>query len=285
MTAGTLRAEESETSLAATTAKVHDLLVVSCAECHDPDTNRRVKGDFDHVLDLNRMAEDEFYLVPGDPDFSELYLVMIDPDPDIVMPPPDSEAHQPTDDEIALVRDWISALEPGMDLEALRAKGEQKIIEPPVTEEEPVEKKRPAPKTLFARLHPLLVHFPIALLVVGGLTEWLGVFWKRARDWSAAVDVSIAVAAFFAPISALTGWLLADVQGYREATVGDHRTLGLITAALALGCLLSRLAQHRKPNVTRRWLFRLLVLAALVIVGMAGHTGGELVYGKGYPFL
>lgn len=264
------------------TREAHDLLMRSCAECHDPNTTRRIKGDFDQVMDLQLMADEEFYIVPGEPEYSELYLVMIDPDPDIVMPPPDSEAHQPSTEEIAMIHEWISVLTPDMDLEEL-------LIPPPEATPTPIpetEAKAPPPlRTIFARMHPMVVHFPIALLLLAGVIEWLGFFLKKTIIWDPAVGWSLAVSSFTSPVAVAMGWILADIEGYREETIYDHRTLGLVTAMLALICMFMWIRKQKNSSPAILWLYRFLLLAAAVVVGLAGHTGGELIYGKGYPFL
>jgi len=263
------------------TREVHALLRRSCAECHDPEASRRIKGDFDQVLNLQLMLEDEFYIVPGYPEDSELYLLMIDPDPDLVMPPPDSDVHQPTEAEIALVHDWISMITPEMDLHVLLTPPPEP---PPALEPTRVSKKASPLRTIFARMHPLLVHFPIALLILAAVVEWLGWILKKTMDWEPVVAWTLTVSALSSPVAVAMGWILAEIEGYRDATITNHRTFGLITAILSLTCML--LWIRKQKNSSRRvvWLFRFLLLAAAILVGLAGHTGGELVYGEGYPF-
>ena len=95
----------------ALTAKVLDIFSKSCAECHDANSGKRVKGDFDHVMDLELQLEDEYYLFAGDPEGSENFLLMITDDEDALMPPPESDVHKPTPEEIEIVRAWISPWE------------------------------------------------------------------------------------------------------------------------------------------------------------------------------
>lgn len=287
----------------------------SCAECHDAAV-RRPKGGFGHVTDLDRLVEDGYYVVPGNPAQSMIHTVLIDPDPDVLMPPPDSDLPKLSDAEKEAVKAWILALaeapttpSPESTVPApldppaadpTPAPPDAPLPEPslpdpapgPPTVAEPIpspptpESQAPAwnPLKIFARTHIMVVHFPIALLLLAVSVDWLGLLLRRGAAWLPAVQWSAGVAALASPVAVLAGWLLADMEGYKDSTVFLHRWLGVATMAAAmLGWGLLTLAEHR-GSTGLRWVARLVLSLGALIVSVTGHTGGELVYGAGYPF-
>jgi uncharacterized membrane protein/mono/diheme cytochrome c family protein len=250
----------------------------SCAECHDRAKRAKPKGGFGHVLDLARLAADDDYVVPGRPDQSELHLLLVTDDEDLLMPPRDSDAPPLSAAEIKLVSDWILALAAPPAAELPPA------APPPTLAGPPPPRAAVSARKVFARLHPMLVHFPVALLIVAAGVELLGFVRRRPGAGDSAVGVCLAVAALGAPLSALTGWLLAPAEGYSDATVWAHRWLGVAVTVLSpiLWALHRRCVRTGTPGA-RRLVLALLLLAAL-LVAIVGHTGGEITRGAGYPF-
>jgi uncharacterized membrane protein/mono/diheme cytochrome c family protein len=268
----------------------------SCAECHDVAQRSRPKGGFGYVLDMERLKGSD-YVVAGEPGKSDLYLALIDPDPEIVMPPPDSDAPPLSAEEIKAVHAWITSL--GAPVAAVA--GTVTEVKPPETTEPVVpvnpaettgavkamtEEAKPGPSLVrvFARMHQMVVHFPIALLIVAAMADWLGVAVRRQKEWLPVVRWTLTISSVAAVVAISAGWLLAEQEGYKPATVFLHRWLGVATAVAACaGWGLLEWAE-RKGSVRLRWASRLVILAGAVLVSLAGHTGGELVYGAGYPF-
>lgn len=250
--------------------QVRALFEISCAECHDVARRPQPKGDFGHVLDLARLAADPDYIRPGQPERSELYRYLIEPDPELVMPPPTSKVHQPSQAEIQLVADWITALGAA----------------PPVAAKSnpPTPKTPPDALTVFARTHVMWVHFPVALLILAALVDWLALPLRRVATWLPVTRWCLGVAAVSSIFSAIAGWFLASAEGFAPDTVFLHRWLGVVTAGAAAVSwgLLEAAERAGKPRL--RWLARAATTAAAFLVALAGHTGGELVYGAGFPF-
>lgn len=142
----------------------------------------------------------------------------------------------------------------------------------------------PAPwLEFFGRLHPLLVHFPIALLLVATMFEFCR---RRARERVPAGSAlwCLGLGAASACVAALTGWIRAAVEpigGDDAATVLQHRWGGVAVAAIAVLTLVfgwigrSRMAWARVP-------YRAGLLALALLVPAVGHLGGSLVFGPDY---
>ncbi len=130
------------------------------------------------------------------------------------------------------------------------------------------------------RFHILLIHFPIALLMVAVVGE----LWSVRRDKQAlrtAVRFCVFLGAI-AGVGAVTlGWLHADAGGYGAGSpqiLAQHRWLGTAAGLWAVGVALLSEVESRRGR--RSQLFRLLLCAGALLVGAAAHLGGILVHGE-----
>ncbi|MGH8020990.1 MAG: DUF2231 domain-containing protein, partial [Opitutaceae bacterium] len=89
------------------------------------------------------------------------------------------------------------------------------------------------------RFHPLIVHLPIALILLAPLMELLSRFrrWAALRD---AVPLVLALAALSVVPATVCGWLLAYGGGYQGDLVERHMWGGIVLAAACLLCLALR---------------------------------------------
>ena len=125
------------------------------------------------------------------------------------------------------------------------------------------------------RSHPLLVHFPVALLVVAAATE-LGGLWRRSPEVGAMARglVWFALPATFA--AAFAGWTMSErdpVSRAMASTLEWHRWTGVGVLALTVLCVLLR----QKTSAFRGALF-----CGAIGVGVTGHLGGTMSWGDGY---
>jgi uncharacterized membrane protein len=91
----------------------------------------------------------------------------------------------------------------------------------------------------FGRFHPLIVHAPIALLLILPLMELAG----RRRGWEhlqAAAGFVLWCAAAGAVASGFDGWLLAWSGGYKSGLVTWHMWSGVALAGLASAAAIAR---------------------------------------------
>ena len=123
------------------------------------------------------------------------------------------------------------------------------------------------------RFHPLIIHLPIALLLLAPVLEFAG-FYERGAGLRQSTEFVLALATAGAIAAVSLGWLLAWSGGYDGPLVRHHMWGGISVAAASLGCC---------------WLFtrnrRLALVALLATVGLTAWTsdqGGKLTYGTGY---
>jgi uncharacterized membrane protein len=133
---------------------------------------------------------------------------------------------------------------------------------------------------LTGRVHPLLVHFPIALVLIAAVAE-LVFLTTQFPEWHMVAVANIRAGAAFAIASAGAGWILASSR-IVEASQGLewHRYLGLMAAFAAVTAALATGEIDRPPR--RLWLFRIALFSAAGLVGVAGHLGAVLVWGADF---
>jgi uncharacterized membrane protein len=129
-------------------------------------------------------------------------------------------------------------------------------------------------------LHPILVHFPIALLYASVALDWVGYLF-RASGISRAGFYTLALGAAGAGVAALSG----PDHATGDATVGSlltlHESFALITVALSVSLLLVR--YMAADGIVGGWslLYLAFTLALLAVVSLTGYFGGELTYHQG----
>ncbi|MFM1823179.1 MAG: hypothetical protein RI967_1445 [Planctomycetota bacterium] len=139
------------------------------------------------------------------------------------------------------------------------------------------------------RLHPLVVHFPIALALVAVAVEW----WRaltRQPGLSPITRPLLWLAAAAAVASTASGWLNAAYErgGDGGSTLFLHRWIGTATSiglvALAAWCQSVARAMTRASadGAAQLGSFRWAALVVGLAVGATGHLGGDMVYGEGY---
>lgn len=130
---------------------------------------------------------------------------------------------------------------------------------------------------LIGRLHPLLIHFPIALVIVALAAEVAAVGTGNQR-WRTVAVANLWAGAAFGLLAAAAGWRLASMPDIERAPLLEwHRWLGTTAAGTTLVAALATLGGPR-----RLWLYRIALLAAGVLVGVTGHLGGLLVFGPDF---
>lgn len=131
--------------------------------------------------------------------------------------------------------------------------------------------------TIFGRFHPLVVHFPVGILLLAFIFEVVSLL-PRYRHYRASVPEMLAVGAFFSVLSAATGLVLQDEGGYSQNLVQVHQILGISTACLSIITLIlyKRLAKEK--------LFANSISIGIValFVSITGHWGGMLTHGESY---
>ena len=131
--------------------------------------------------------------------------------------------------------------------------------------------------------HPLIVHFPIALVLTGAGLELLAWLFKRPGLRTIALwNLSLGtLAAGAAVVTGLQAEKVAKHSFEIWQVMERHEKLGVTTLILGV-MLVSWRLKHRDQLSRRARIVTSLVLAAMVCTVIWGaHLGGDLVYELG----
>ena len=126
------------------------------------------------------------------------------------------------------------------------------------------------------QLHPLLIHFPIALVIVAAAAEVAAIVTGNER-WRVLADGNLRTAAIFAVVATVAGWRLAAAAGMDPTPLLEwHRWLGTVGAGATVAAALATSSRRSVLGVRTYWM---ALFGAAALVALAGHLGGRLVWG------
>ena len=129
---------------------------------------------------------------------------------------------------------------------------------------------------LLGRLHPIAVHFPIALLVIAALAE-LALMIRPSLGIETTVRFLVAGGALGAVTAAALGWFAGGWRLLdRSENLAIHRWNGTTIAAVSL--LAWWFATPGKKRLGLRLLLALIVVALVI----QGYLGGEMMSGPNH---
>lgn len=138
--------------------------------------------------------------------------------------------------------------------------------------------------SLFGRMHPSLVHFPIALIVLALVAEVVAFRWKKTESRWAALCLLVCGGITAIP-AALAGWALSrDMQfsGRMAEIMALHAWAGTFVVIAVWPLVFLRLWLGKHPSGTGRTVYLTGLCILVVAIALAGHLGGSLVYGPDF---
>lgn len=135
--------------------------------------------------------------------------------------------------------------------------------------------------SFLGKLHPLAVHFPIALLLLGFLLE-VGFLMTRHLLLHQSTRLVILAGGLSAPVSALLGVAAGSQSGHPASLatlLETHRILGVCLGFVGIVLVALSEAHHRHPTHRITLAYRASLVLATSLVGVTGHLGGMLVFG------
>ena len=131
-----------------------------------------------------------------------------------------------------------------------------------------------------ASVHPLVVHFPIALLLIALLLDALALGLKRPGLHRVALW-NLSLGTIGAAVAVRTGLWAAEIAKHTfeiHQVMERHRKLGIATLVLGVLVVAWRLWKRDQLGVRARAVTFVLMLAIAGTLGYGAHLGGRLVY-------
>ncbi len=129
-------------------------------------------------------------------------------------------------------------------------------------------------------VHPLVVHFPVALLLTALFLDAIALIFKRPSLHRVALW-NLGLGTLGAAVAVWTGLQAAEIakHSFESHQVMElHRKLGIATLVMASVLLIYRLLRRDNLSVKGR-VAALLVMAAIAgTLSFGAHLGGRLVY-------
>lgn len=131
------------------------------------------------------------------------------------------------------------------------------------------------------RFHPLVVHFPIVLVVIPLLLEGAARIGRQDAFFK-LIPLFWGLAALSCMVAVLAGYLLYISGEYGGSLIRDHLWAGIILVLLVL--FTGTLSLVPRVRRSTPWLAVYLAGAVLTnaVVVYAGHLGGSLTHGEGF---
>lgn len=143
-------------------------------------------------------------------------------------------------------------------------------------------KKSSAVVRLAGKMHPLVIHFPIALVFTAFLAEGLAILTK-AKWCNQTALLCIGIAAVGGIASGVFGWAAStqlEVVGDDIQRLWLHKAFALSAIGMTLATGAAALFHYRHEESNRaQTVYRILLLVTVATTSLAGHFGGELVHG------
>ena len=124
----------------------------------------------------------------------------------------------------------------------------------------------------FGRLHPMVVHFPIAFFPAALITAIVG---RRKPAFSAPVQFLVVAGGIFAPIAAVAGWI-AGISSDPEPILAYHRWLGVAIGLVGAGL---GIWAWRRPWEDRGAGMILALTIMTIAIAVQGFLGAGITHG------
>jgi uncharacterized membrane protein len=124
------------------------------------------------------------------------------------------------------------------------------------------------------RMHPMILHFPIVLLI---LTALIVLFAPAGALRQNLFDYLLLFTSLSAVLTALMGFFLSVGGDYPSETISWHKWTGI-----AIPFILLIICVFREQLYSRLLVFKIIAVAISALIIVAGHFGSTLTHGKNF---
>ena len=128
---------------------------------------------------------------------------------------------------------------------------------------------------LVGRFHPLFVHLPIGILLLGVVFEWLSLH-PKFKNLQPSIPIILLIGAVAALFSCVTGYLLSQSGEYDTSAVSWHQWMGVALMVISFGYWWAH------QNVINLLFRKIISILVFVLINLTGHLGGSLTHGEDY---
>ena len=129
-------------------------------------------------------------------------------------------------------------------------------------------------------LHPMVVHFPIALFTMALILEVISLVFKKTQWHQTAVHMYV-LAALFTPFAILSGIWETEKIHLHHPLLEQHHFYAHMTMGLALATLPVLYLVQAKCAKYFRIIFLVMCLSVVGLIAMTADKGGDMVYEYG----
>ena len=132
-----------------------------------------------------------------------------------------------------------------------------------------------------SHLHPITVHFPIALLISAFIFEVLVLIYKNNRVFNLVGFYLFIAGTLGAIVAVLSGNLFTEeLSGPVGDVLENHHLYANITMYLAILTSLFKvyLMVQKKEETSLKWISFSAMFITMIAVGMTSYFGGSIVY-------
>lgn len=131
---------------------------------------------------------------------------------------------------------------------------------------------------VMGRMHPMLLHFPIVLLLIAGVFVNFRERLQKTLPITRLIGEILFIGALSAAITVIMGLLLAREEGYEGSNLQWHKWTGIAISFLSWGLVWIQSRQYTRY----RFLFTAFTNVCLFLVLIAGHFGATLTHGEDF---
>lgn len=132
---------------------------------------------------------------------------------------------------------------------------------------------------VLGRMHPLLLHFPIVLILVAGILTFIRLREPAAESWKQQLtSVLLLLGALSAAVTVIMGLFLAKEEGYNGSGILQwHKWSGVGICWLASG-----LYWLGQSAASRPLLLKSGAAATMLLLIITGHFGADITHGENF---